>query len=491
MPMPPRQLPQFVSPHQNTRPKSELLQKNPFTAKILTLLHHVSSASNTTGSIHNDQFSLLVQQNQAQGLESNTLASVHNFIRKSKRQVETTPMEDFRQLAQESIRLGFESLARLFIEYGKLDVSVLYNSELWREGKERLKHRGHDEHAEYRERISGMPGTRIKKYDRYGFLMHKKTECVLQWNDLMDRKQTARMKKWKSMLHWKNPLDRGLMGLYRRNKWKKRVRKGIPYNVRKEAWHKMMPVKSLKNNHKGAYQRCLEQEADPNHTKVIDCDILRQSRNHRFFQEKFSTHMISLFNILRAYSVYDSEVGYCQGMCPLAMCLYIVLEDEEDAFWAFWHIMNSPEHMMRELFRAKFSMLKESYWIHDQMLQELPPLKRHFQSMGVTSEYYATKNYMTIFVDLLEFDVAVLIMDSFLLDGRRVTFSFSKAILQNLSPELLKRPFEEVLPMLQHLDEVEMDISQIMHHKRFSKSRLRDLRAMYSKHLKGTRNKTT
>ena len=40
----------------------------------------------------------------------------------------------------------------------------------------------------------------------------------------------------------------------------------------------------------------------------------------------------SLFHVLAAYSVYNEEVGYCQGMSQLAALLLMYMNEEVDEF---------------------------------------------------------------------------------------------------------------------------------------------------------------
>jgi len=40
----------------------------------------------------------------------------------------------------------------------------------------------------------------------------------------------------------------------------------------------------------------------------------------------------SLFHVLAAYSVYNTEVGYCQGMSQLAALLLMYMNEEVDKF---------------------------------------------------------------------------------------------------------------------------------------------------------------
>ena len=46
-----------------------------------------------------------------------------------------------------------------------------------------------------------------------------------------------------------------------------------------------------------------------------------------------------LFNVLKAYACYDNKLGYVQGMNYLAAMLLIHIEDEVQAFWCFFSLL--------------------------------------------------------------------------------------------------------------------------------------------------------
>ena len=54
------------------------------------------------------------------------------------------------------------------------------------------------------------------------------------------------------------------------------------------------------------------QEVSP-HERAIQRDLARTFPEHSFFKERDGLGQESLLNVLKAYSVYDREVGYCQG----------------------------------------------------------------------------------------------------------------------------------------------------------------------------------
>ena len=58
-------------------------------------------------------------------------------------------------------------------------------------------------------------------------------------------------------------------------------------------------------------------------------------------------HAARLVAILEAYALYDSEIGYCQGMSDLLSPIISVMEEDHDAFWCFVGFMKKARHNFR------------------------------------------------------------------------------------------------------------------------------------------------
>lgn len=54
--------------------------------------------------------------------------------------------------------------------------------------------------------------------------------------------------------------------------------------------------------------------------------------DHYLFRDKSGPGQTQLSNVLKAFSVYNTQVGYCQGM-GFVVALLLMHLDEEDAFW--------------------------------------------------------------------------------------------------------------------------------------------------------------
>lgn len=90
--------------------------------------------------------------------------------------------------------------------------------------------------------------------------------------------------------------------------------------------------------------------------RQIDLDVNRTYRDHIMFRERYSSKQQELFNVLGAYSVYNLEIGYCQGMSQIAALLLMYL-DEEDAFWALSVLVSDRKYSMHGMSVYLFVLL--------------------------------------------------------------------------------------------------------------------------------------
>lgn len=97
--------------------------------------------------------------------------------------------------------------------------------------------------------------------------------------------------------------------------------------------------------------------------RQIDLDVNRTYRDHIMFRERYNSKQQELFNVLSAYSVYNLEIGYCQGMSQIAALLLMYL-DEEEAFWALSVLLSDKKFNMHgeSLTSNKFSVQYQWKW---------------------------------------------------------------------------------------------------------------------------------
>ncbi|KYQ90656.1 ankyrin repeat-containing protein [Tieghemostelium lacteum] len=228
--------------------------------------------------------------------------------------------------------------------------------------------------------------------------------------------------------------------------------KTVSESIRSTLWRLVLDPENVKQQHANrvTYEQLLERDSE--FVKQIDLDIDRTYRNHYIFRERFNEGQQSLFNILKAYSVYDPEVGYCQGMSSLVAMMLMYLS-EEQSFWALVSLMESDKYQFRGLFLPSFPLLYRHYAIHEALLhQELPKVQNHFNVEGINTSMYATKWFLTIFSGNVPFPLLVRFWDLVLLNGYYIVHSFAIQLLREYDDLLCAEPFEKILHHFSNLE---------------------------------------
>ncbi|XP_036056398.1 ecotropic viral integration site 5 protein homolog isoform X3 [Onychomys torridus] len=226
---------------------------------------------------------------------------------------------------------------------------------------------------------------------------------------------------------------------------KELVRKGIPHHFRAIVWQLLCNAQSMPI--KDQYSELLKMTSPCE--KLIRRDIARTYPEHNFFKEKDSLGQEVLFNVMKAYSLVDREVGYCQGSAFIVGLLLMQMPEEE-AFCVFVKLMQ--DYRLRELFKPSMAELGLCMYQFECMIQEyLPELFVHFQSQSFHTSMYASSWFLTVFLTTFPLPVATRIFDIFMSEGLEIVFRVGLALLQMNQAELMQLDMEG---MLQHFQKV-------------------------------------
>ncbi|XP_061703901.1 ecotropic viral integration site 5 ortholog isoform X2 [Cydia pomonella] len=221
------------------------------------------------------------------------------------------------------------------------------------------------------------------------------------------------------------------------------VRQGVPHHFRGIVWQLLAgvdssPEKKLYASYIKAKSAC---------EKVIRRDIARTYPEHDFFKEKDGLGQESLFNVMKAYSLHDREVGYCQGS-GFIVGLLLMQMPEEEAFAVLVKIMQ--QHRMRDMFKPSMAELGLCMFQLENLVQELlPDLHVHFQSQSFSTSIYASSWFLTLFTTTLSLPLACRIMDVFLSEGIEIVFKVALAMLTLGKNDLLSLDMESILKYIQ------------------------------------------
>ncbi|KAL2564269.1 hypothetical protein AAZV13_19G033800 [Glycine max] len=265
-------------------------------------------------------------------------------------------------------------------------------------------------------------------------------------------REERRVRKWRKMIgvggsDWKHYLRR------KPHVVKRRIRKGIPDCLRGLVWQLISGSRDLLLMNPGVYER------------------------HGPGQR-------SLYNVLKAYSVFDRDVGYVQGMGFLAGLLLLYMS-EEDAFWLLVALLKGAVHApMEGLYLAGLPLVQQYLFQFECSVREhLPKLGEHFSYEMINPSMYASQWFITVFSYSFPFHLALRIWDVFLYEGVKIVFKVGLALLKYCHDDLIKLPFEKLIHALKNFPEGAMNPDTLLplaYSIKISK-RLEELKQEYEK----------
>ncbi|XP_077400348.1 USP6 N-terminal-like protein isoform X2 [Vanacampus margaritifer] len=230
----------------------------------------------------------------------------------------------------------------------------------------------------------------------------------------------------------------------------RRIYKGIPLQLRGEVWSLLLDIPKIKEEKKDFYEKLKARAKglSPD-IRQIDLDVNRTYRDHIMFMHRYDVKQQALFHVLTAYSMYNMEVGYCQGMSQITALLLIYM-NEEDAFWALVRLLSGHKHAMHGFFVPGFPKLMRFQEHHDRILKKMmPKLKHHLDSQEVLTSLYTMKWFFQCFLDRTPFTLTLRIWDIYILEGERILPAMSYTVLKLHKKHLLKLSMEELVDFLQ------------------------------------------
>lgn len=286
-----------------------------------------------------------------------------------------------------------------------------------------------------------------RKLDRFGW--YTEGEEVTPEEEALrlqeSSKEEERTAKWLDMFgNWEVFLKK------KRNTLARRVRKGVPDSVRSRAWSLITNATLKLENPPTTVAQLLEEEENPSYD-IIERDLLRTFPQIGLFNDPRIIN--SLRNVLRAYSQFDKELSYTQGMGFLAgMCLLYM--DEETAFWAFHGILTGERTLHRGFVMPPFERLDKAGEMLDIVLKNhYPDVHKHLHDRDVMFAAFLPKWFMAAFLTLdWTPQFTLRLFDRFLFYGLRSLLSFALVVFHQLKDDLVQMEIENILPLLGNPD---------------------------------------
>ncbi|KAM0671820.1 putative GTPase-activating protein [Ordospora colligata] len=230
------------------------------------------------------------------------------------------------------------------------------------------------------------------------------------------------------------------------------IYRGIPLSLKYKLWS-ILTKKSIKVD----YASLIVIKSGYEHQ--IHVDVQRTFRKHFLFNKEYGRGQCELFNVLAAYSNYNPDVGYCQGMSSAA-ALLLMYFPEEEAFEMLVGIISS--NCLETLFDKKLSKVPSLQKAQNQVFEKLiPEIHRHMRIQGVDMGVYAIGWYLTLFT---RFDIKLVLRmwDFFIFFDFSVFVLFAAAILRFFSKRILDLDGEQLIEFIGMLDAEPVEVDEIV-----------------------------
>ena len=293
--------------------------------------------------------------------------------------------------------------------------------------------------------------------DDYGFIENKnskgKQKKELEENNALNRKKkslktllriNARLEKWNYMIQ-----NYEEFSTKRKVLLKSRTRKGIPDSLRGYVWQ--LFADKDKYYVKDLYQNLENEPIKEDLETVIIKDLDRTFPLCQFFREKYGNGQRKLYKVLLAYSKYNKNVGYVQGMGFLA-AVFLIYMDEESSFYMLHSLMK--KYKLEGLYYDNFPDLKKKCFVLLNMQKKyINKLYNIFQRDGIVPTMYASSWFISLFARTVDFNIAVRILDCFFLEGFKVIYRISLALFKLSENAFCSAKKGETLPLLYKVQE--------------------------------------
>lgn len=256
------------------------------------------------------------------------------------------------------------------------------------------------------------------------------------------------------------------------------VCQGVPKSRRGEVWLLLSQQHRLRQRlpHRQQppetpYQDLLKQLTAQQHAILVD--LGRTFPTHQYFSAQLGAGQLSLYNLLKAYSLLDTEVGYCQGISFVAGLLLLHMSEEQsfDTLKFLMYDLGIRRQYRPDMISLQIQMYQLSRLLHDYHRN----LYSHLDEHEICPSLYAAPWFLTLFASQFPLGFVARIFDLLFVQGTEVIFKVALCLLSSHEGEILEcDSFESIvdylkstIPTLTHsqMEEIitkaiEMDISK-------------------------------
>lgn len=226
------------------------------------------------------------------------------------------------------------------------------------------------------------------------------------------------------------------------------VRAGVPRHRRGEIWLLLAEQYQLRSSpiaeidSSTTYEQLLNQLTTHQHAILID--LGRTFPSHPFYRDSLGAGQLSLYNLLKAYSLLDPQVGYCQGLSFVSGVLLLHMT-EEQAFGMMKHLLF---HLgLRRQYKQDMGALQvQLYQLCRLLYSRHRDLYQHLDHFDIAPALYAAPWFLTLFASQFPLGFVSRLFDAIFLQGMEAVFKAALSLLSHFADTLLScNSFESIM----------------------------------------------
>ncbi|KAF7906846.1 hypothetical protein EAF00_001124 [Botryotinia globosa] len=195
-------------------------------------------------------------------------------------------------------------------------------------------------------------------------------------------------------------------------------------------------AQALETTIKSGSQLNSEEERKKGWLERIERDVKETYPELRIFQPEGPLH-VALMDVLKAYSMYRSDVGYVHGTSTIAAILLLNLPDPSSSFQALSNILNRP--LPLSFHTNDSGAISRVYDLFLTTLsQKFPRLHSHLTSeeLNFNPDVYLRDTFVSLFTSSISFDNASRLWDVTVFEGDSVLVRGAVALFGSLESKL-------------------------------------------------------
>lgn len=274
-----------------------------------------------------------------------------------------------------------------------------------------------------------------------------KKEFINVFLSIGEPTSALRSEKWLSMKR------RGLAAFAKShaNTFLRRTNRGIPQEYRWDGWKVAVHYDHYYSIVAPEYEE-LSSKTNA-YSSIIQIDVPRTFPELKIFDEEVQQQ---LSRILVAYSNYQPEVGYCQGMNFVAGLLLLVSGfNELETYVSFVGLM--CEFGLADFYMPSFPLIQKYIQAFDKLTKNMwPGLHVHLKKEEISVAVFLHQWLLTMFVVILPLRTVVTLWDYILFNKLSSVMAVSLGLLHLLTPQMRNLKFEGIMGLLKHIKDTDL-----------------------------------